>query len=176
MGFASLLRPLFQHINILSSNGRTVTAGRSKGPQLTMSIFFTHTRVIWWVTPNEKRNAKVLGVPTHWITAIWGLAFVVPDILKGVLAQVGKPPKNHPPNPHSMWHRIENTCIVFQVFVRIGYTIWAVNFMRMSRQWLIHSEGTEDNSWRVMGWTNVAAAVLLTVSHLLKFSVRFRRN
>jgi RTA1 like protein len=128
-----------------------------------LAIMFTHTRIIWLVTPNDKRNVKTLGVPSNWITCIWGFVFVLPDMVKGAISQLGQPKKGEMPNPHSIFHRIESICGVFQIIAVIAYTLWAANFMRISASWHPYDQMVKRKNWRLLGWIDVAASLLVTV-------------
>jgi hypothetical protein len=128
-----------------------------------LAIMFTHTRIIWLVTPNDKRNFKTLGVPSNWITFVWAFPFVLPDMVKGVISQLGQPAKGEKPNPHSIFHRIESICNVFQIIAVAAYTLWAANFMRKSASWHPYDEMVNRKNWRLLGWTDVAASLLITV-------------
>jgi RTA1 like protein len=128
-----------------------------------LAIMFTHTRIIWLVTPNDKRNARVLGVPSNWITCIWGFAIILPDMVKGVVSQLGTPAKGQKPNPHSIYHRVESICGVLQIVAIAAYTIWAANFMRKSASWHPYDAMVKRRNWRLLGWIDVAASVIVTV-------------
>jgi hypothetical protein len=129
---------------------------------LGIGIFFVFTRLVWFVTPNEKRNKHVIGMPVHHLSFLWGLAFVVPDMVKGVMGFAFKPQPGQPMDSHSFPVRIEEICMVIQVFVWLLYTIWTIRFMRMSSHWLIPGEA-EAKDWRRLGWTTVAASAVMTV-------------
>jgi hypothetical protein len=126
-------------------------------------IFFTFTRVIWWVTPNDKRTRKVIGFPVHLISFCWTLLFALPDVVKAVASNVNKPPEGKPPNPTSMGNRIQQICLAVNFFVIALWTLWAIRFMRMSRRWVISGEA-EDKDWRALGWACIGGGVLLSVS------------
>ena len=130
---------------------------------LGISIFFTFTRVIWWVTPNDKRSRRVLWFPIHKISFCWTLLFALPDIGKGIAGNIGKPAEGKMPNPASIGSRIQQICLAVGFFVAALWTLWAIRFMRMSRKWIINGEA-EDKDWRKLGWACVGSGVLLTVS------------
>jgi hypothetical protein len=130
---------------------------------IALAIMFNHTRIVWYVTPNEKRNFKTLGVPPNWITLVWGLTFVPPDAVKGIMAQMGQPQQGKRPDPHSVFHRIEIICCVVQIISISAFTIWAANFMRKSRSWQPYNDAVKRRNWKLLGWTDVFASVLITV-------------
>jgi len=123
----------------------------------TMMIF---TRVIWWVTPIENLNSRVLGMPHRHMTLLWGLAFVVPDLVKAVISQVDKPKPGEHPSPKAMGHRIELVCLILQFFVILGWAVWATMFMVKARRWIVPIE-LERARWTVLGWSCVAAGFIL---------------
>jgi hypothetical protein len=127
---------------------------------LGIGIFFVFTRVIWFVTPNDKRNKHVIGLPVHHISFLWGLAFVIPDMVKGVMGIAFKELAQC--DPHSFPVRVEEICMVIQLFVFMLYTVWTVRFMQMSNHWLIPGEA-EARNWRKLGWTTVIASAVMTV-------------
>jgi len=127
---------------------------------LAIGIFFVFTRVIWFVTPNEKRNKQVIGLPIHHITLLWGLAFVIPDLTKGVMGMAFKELAQC--DPHSYPVRIEEICMVIQIFVFMLFTVWTARFMQMANHWLIPGEA-EAKNWRKLGWATVASSAIMTV-------------
>jgi hypothetical protein len=130
---------------------------------LAISIIFTFTRIIWWVTPNEKRSRKVLLFPVHKISFFWTLFFAIPDGTKGILSQLSRPGPGKRPNPTSVFNRIQQICLTAQFFVMVLWTLWATRLMRMSRKWVISGEA-EDKNWRALGWACIAASTILSVS------------
>jgi hypothetical protein len=124
--------------------------------KVVIANMFTMTRIIWWVTPNERRNAATLYSPPHWISFVWVLMFSVPDIGKAVSQQVFK-------HGNPTGTKIAAICQVLQVFALIGHFLFSLRFMRISRRWLING-GAEDKRWRDLGWTVVAVGGLLVVS------------
>jgi hypothetical protein len=126
---------------------------------------FTMTRIIWWVTPNERRNMATLYAPPHWISFVWALMFSLLDIGKSV----GQNAFKHT-DPTGI--KIQDIGNILQVFVLIGHFLFSLRFMRMSRRWLIHG-AAEEKKWRDLGWTVVAVGGILTVSLvLLTYSYR----
>jgi hypothetical protein len=130
---------------------------------LGISLFFTFTRIIWWVTPNEKRTRNVLWFPVHKISFFWTLFFAIPDMTKAIISNMEKPEKGKPPNPASLFNRIQQICLAIQFFVVVLWTLWAARLMRVSRKWVISGEA-EDKNWRALGWACVASSTLLSVS------------
>ncbi|KAF2434667.1 hypothetical protein EJ08DRAFT_426080 [Tothia fuscella] len=123
------------------------------GPSLAViGNIFTLTRVIWWVTPNERRNFKTLCAPPHAISMMWAVLFSIPDIAKSVGQQAFKPQ-----DPTGL--KIQEIGQVLQFFALLGFFIFALRFMRMSKRWLVHG-AAEEKQWRKLGWTTVAVAGL----------------
>jgi hypothetical protein len=117
---------------------------------------FTYTRIVWFVTPNEKRNFKTLWGPPKATSIMWGLLFTLADGTKGVAQNVLKPT-----DPLST--KIVETAQIVQLFMYLAFFLVTLRFMRMSRRWLIHGAAEEKN-WRKLGWTVVASSGLLAVS------------
>jgi hypothetical protein len=134
---------------------------------LAISIIFTFTRIIWWVTPNEKRTRKVLLFPVHKVSFFWTIFFAVPDMAKGILSQLSRPGPGKRPNPTSVFNRIQQICLTAQFFVMVLWTLWAARLMRISRKWVISGEA-EDKNWRALGLACIASSTILSVgSHVV---------
>jgi len=133
-------------------------------PSLTaILLIMIFTRVIWLTTPNSVRNRKNIGMPIHQISLLWGLAFVIPDIVKGIAQNINKPKPGEHPDPASLSNRIETICLVVQFFSIAGWTVFATVFMRKSRHWPPPTEG-ERPGVREIGWAMVACGAIITVS------------
>jgi hypothetical protein len=126
---------------------------------------FTMTRVIWWVTPNERRTIHTLKAPPKMISFMWVGLFSLCDIGKSVGQQAFKPHTN----PTGL--KIQEIGSVLQFFVLAGFLMFALRFMRISRRWLIHGD-CEEKKWRKLGWTVVICAAILAV----RYSFAFRND
>lgn len=128
---------------------------------LIFGAIFTMTRVIWWVTPNDRRNIQTLWAPPKMISLTWGFTCAIPDIVKSVGQNAFKP---HDP----LGMKIQVIGQVLQVFAFGGFFLFSVRFMKISRRWLIHG-ACEEKRWRNLGWTVCGVAGLLAFHHI--FSV-----
>jgi len=129
------------------------------GPTMVViANMFTMTRVIWLVTPNERRNMATLYAPPHWMSFMWVLMFSVFDIGKSIGQQAFK-------HTDPTGTKIQDIGQVLQVFVLAGHFLFSLRFMRMSRRWLIHG-AAEEKRWRDLGWTAVAVGGILTFRHV----------
>ncbi|KAF2666083.1 hypothetical protein BT63DRAFT_463244 [Microthyrium microscopicum] len=128
---------------------------------VTIQTMMVFTRVIWWVTPIENLNSKVLGLPHRHLTFLWALGFVIPDLAKAVVSQLDKPKPGAHPNPKGMGNRIEQICLIFQFFAIAGWSLWATMLMRRARRWIVPVE-LDRVRWHLLGWTCVASGFLLS--------------
>jgi hypothetical protein len=132
---------------------------------LGIGVIMTFTRVIWWITPNEKRNKSVLKTPPHALSLIWASAFAIPDMVKAVASFLGKPKgHNERPNPTSMFNRIQSVSLVVQFFAIACWTLWALRYMHISKYWLMSGEVIEKKG-RKLGWVCFFAGCLVSVSN-----------
>jgi hypothetical protein len=131
----------------------------ASGTITSIGIIFTYTRVMFWVTPDDKRNFSTLWSPPMWTSFTWGLLLSFGDAAK-TIAQL----LIERTNPLSS--RIQTIATVYQFFVISGFAFTAYRFMMISRRWLIHGE-CETKDWRKLGWTIVWAATTIAVSHPL---------
>lgn len=124
------------------------------------------TRVIWWMTPDEKRTKQVLKVAPNVMSLFWAGFAVIPDMAKAPASILGKP-KGHDerPNPTSIWERITSVCLVVQFFAFFCWTLWAVRYMLISRRWMMSGDVIEKRGRR-LGWACVVAGVFVCVSTL----------
>jgi len=119
------------------------------------------TRVIWWVTPNERRNVQTLKAPPMMMSLMWCGIFTIADLGKAVSQHLFKPT-----DPMGM--KIQEIGQLIQFFILSGFFLWALRFMTISRRWLIASE-CQEARWRKLGWTVVSVSGLLATRWL--FSV-----
>lgn len=125
---------------------------------VSLANVFTYTRLVWWVTPNEKRNFKTLWGPPKATSIMWGGLFTVAEITKAVAQNALKPT-----DPLST--KIQETAQIAQFFMFLAFFLVSLRFMRISGRWLIHG-AVEEKNWRKLGWTIVVSAGVLTVSSL----------
>jgi hypothetical protein len=130
---------------------------------LAVMTVVTFSRVVWWVTPDEKRNRRALGLPPHTLSAVWAGMLFFPDVFKAVAGTLGKPKPHSAPDPAFLLNRVQSVAWIVQFFVIASWTMWALRFMAKSRKWLIAVDAMEMR-WRKLGWTCVACGVLLSVS------------
>jgi uncharacterized BrkB/YihY/UPF0761 family membrane protein len=107
------------------------------------------------VTPNDKRNAATLWGPPKAMSLCWGFATMIPDIIKIVGQKAFKEE-----DPTGI--RMQTIGQMVQNLVVAGFFIMTLRFMVMSKKWLINGEA-EEKKWRVLGWTTVTIAGLMTV-------------
>lgn len=132
---------------------------------LGITAIMTFTRVIWWITPDDKRNKSTLKTPPQAISIIWAGAYVIPDIVKAISSFLGKP-KSHDerPNPASLLNRLQSISLVVQFFAIACWTLWALRYMHKSKFWLLSREVIERKGRR-LGWVCFISGVLLSVRH-----------
>jgi len=118
-----------------------------------IATIFTFTRLMWWVTPNDKRNMQQIGLPVKWVSAIWAGMSIGCDIAKGLGMNV---------HTISFASKIQLIGMVVQVFVFAGFAIFASRFMIRAQRWAVNGNA-ESKSWEKLGWTIVAAMTVLTV-------------
>ncbi|KAF2404391.1 hypothetical protein EJ06DRAFT_518806 [Trichodelitschia bisporula] len=123
-----------------------------------IGTIFTMTRLVWWVTPNERRNLQTLMAPPKMISFMWAGFVSICDISKAV-GQMGFP------HGHPTGTKIMQIATVVQFFVYAGYAVWALRFMMISRRWVIHHDA-EAKNWRSLGWSVVLASVMLAARHV----------
>lgn len=132
------------------------------GALLAVLIIMTFTRIIWLVTPNDKRTFKELGVPPRAMSLFWGGLLIITDMIKIIAQTMGKPKDPHAkPDPKSSFARTQTIAIILQFFVVVGFTIWTLSFMMRSRRWILHPE-VHNRNWRTLGWSCVAMSLLAT--------------
>ncbi|QDS69965.1 hypothetical protein FKW77_002815 [Venturia effusa] len=122
---------------------------------------FTFTRIMWWVTPNDKRNAATLMSPPRYMSLCWGFALTIPDIVK-MIGQRAIHPEN-PMDPTSL--RVQTIGQQVQFVVMVAFFVMTLRFMIISKRWLIHGE-CEEKRWRTLGWVTVSIAGLMAVRTL----------
>ncbi|KAE9963839.1 hypothetical protein EG328_011017 [Venturia inaequalis] len=122
---------------------------------------FTFTRIMWWVTPNNKRNAATLMSPPRQMSLCWGFAVMIPDIAK-MVGQRAVHPEN-PMDPTSL--RIQTIGQQIQLVVLTAFFVMTLRFMIISKKWLIHGE-CEEKQWRTLGWVTVSIAGLMALRTL----------
>jgi hypothetical protein len=130
---------------------------------MSIATIMTFTRVIWWMTPLECMNRKLLGLPHHWISFIWAGILTTQDITKALAANFGKPKEGEHPNPAAATYRIQQIALCLQFFIMLAWTIWAVLIMKMAKRWT-RLDDEEDLKARVFGWVCVAVGGIMTVS------------
>ncbi|TID19752.1 RTA1-domain-containing protein [Venturia nashicola] len=122
---------------------------------------FTFTRIMWWVTPNDKRNSATLMSPPRQMSMLWGFAVMIPDLVK-MVGQRAIHPEN-PMDPTSL--RVQTIGQQVQFVALVGFFIMTLRFMIISNKWLIHGECVEKR-WRSLGWVTVCIAGLMAVRTL----------
>jgi hypothetical protein len=132
---------------LLDTAGGTVT---------NIGIIFTYTRLMFWVTPEDKRHFQTLWSPPMWTSFTWAFLLFIGDASKTV-AQMALDRMS----PLSML--IQIIALIYQFFVLAGFTFVTYRFMRISKKWLVHGE-CDAKDWRRLGWTIVASAAIMTVS------------
>jgi hypothetical protein len=130
---------------------------------ISIATMMTFTRIIWWMTPLECMNHKLLGLPHHWISFIWTGMLASQDIIKAIAGNIGKPKEGERPNPSAATYRIQQIALTLQFFVILGWTIWSTLIMKMAKRWT-RLEDVEDAKARTMGWVCVGIGGILTVS------------
>jgi hypothetical protein len=126
------------------------------GTLVSIGTIFTYTRVMWFVTPDDKRNFKTLWSPPMWTSLFWGFLLFIGDATKTVA-------QNFLMQTSPLSVKIQLIAQIYQFFVLSAFTFCAYRFMMMSKRWVIHGE-CEEKNWRRLGWTVVLAASILTVS------------
>jgi len=119
---------------------------------------FTFTRIMWWVTPNDKRTIGTIWGPPKAFSLTWGFAAALPDIAKTVGQKAFKQT-----DPTGI--RVQAIAQIFQVFVVCALFATMLRFMMISKRWIIHGEAEEKN-WRTLGWTATAVSGLLSFHHI----------
>jgi hypothetical protein len=131
---------------------------------LGMMAIMTFTRFIWWTAPAEKRRARLLLMPVNWVSFIWVTLVWVPDLTRGVAAQLGKPKhKGEKVDANSIYTQIQTGAIAITFASYACWTLWAMIFMYRSRGWLVSHE-VAFKKGRSLGWVCIAAGILVTVS------------
>ena len=118
-----------------------------------IGTIFTFTRLIWWVTPNDKLNMQNVGVPVKWVSAIWAGMSIGCDIAKAV----GMNLRTIPFAP-----KIQLIGTVVQTFVFAGFAIFTTRFMIRAQRWAVNGDA-QSKSWENLGWTMVAVMSVLAV-------------
>lgn len=126
------------------------------GSVTNMGIIFTYTRLMFWVTPEDKRNMQTLWSPPMWTSFTWAFLLFIGDASK-TAAQTALDRMSPPAI------LIQQIAFTYLLFVLGGFTFLTYRFMRMSKRWVIHGE-CEAKDWRRLGWTIVASAAIMTVS------------
>jgi hypothetical protein len=131
---------------------------------LGMMAIMTFTRFIWWTAPVEKRQKRVLLMPVNWISFIWVTLVWIPDLTRGVAAQLGKPKhKGEKVDAQSLYTQIQTGAIAITFAAYAFWTLWAMLYMYRSRGWLVNEE-VAFKKGRNLGWICIAAGILVTVS------------
>jgi hypothetical protein len=138
------------------------------GTIASLGTIFTYTRVVWWVTPDDKRNFQTLLSPPGWTSIMWGLLLFIGDATKTVAQNVLKQT-----DPISL--KIQITAQIYQFFVLSAFAFTTYRFMTMSKRWVVHGE-CEEKNWRKLGWTVVLCASISAVSSLSADSSVFADN
>lgn len=128
----------------------------ASGTVTSIGIIFTYTRVMFWVTPDDKRNFQTLWSPPMWTSFLWGFLLFIGDASKTVA-------QNALERTDPLSSMVQLIAQIYQFFVLSGFTFLTYRFMMMSRRWLIHGE-CEEKDWRRLGWTVVLAAATMAVS------------
>jgi RTA1 like protein len=127
------------------------------GSLIGIANIFTFTRLMWWVTPSDKRNARTLLCPPKWISAVWVGTLAATDIVKTVGMNLRM-------NPTAQ--RAEEIGLVLQFFVLAAFAGLMGRFMWMSRAWLVNGDA-EARDWRMLGWTICSVAAIDAVSFIV---------
>lgn len=144
------------HVTNLTAFAAQVLATAIPESLVAIGDIFTFTRIMWWVTPTDKRNHENMGVPVKWVSAIWASMSVTCDILKAIGSTLRT-------NPTAQ--KVEMVGLILQFFVFTAFTMYSARFMWRARRWLISGEA-EAKSWERLGWTVVGVMGTLAVCHL----------
>lgn len=131
----------------------------------------TFGRLIYWVTPENRRGFRQVWVPARFITIIFTsldmLSFSIQCI--GIFFLIAKlSNSNQTPNQQNQSiktaYDILRVGFIMQNVVFGVFTIVAVRFMFASKAWKFDWPGNGSNKWRTLGWAVVTAALLIFVS------------
>lgn len=141
------------HVTNLTAFAVQMLATSIPASLVAIGNIFTFTRLMWWVTPSDKRTFQTIGVPTKWVSAIWASMSVACDILKSIGSNLRT-------NPTAQ--KVEMIGLILQFFVFAAFTLFSARFMWRARSWLISGEA-ESKYWERLGWTIVGVMGTLAV-------------
>jgi hypothetical protein len=136
-----------------------VNCGRIPGTLLAISIIFTYTRLIWWITPLEHRNSETLWLPFRATSLIIAGAQLVAEVMMTI--GTGQVVKITIP-------RLVSSGAVLEMLVWMSLTVLVARFTLISRRWPMDVE-TRQGSLE-LGLALVGSSVLLSVSLCLSTS------
>ena len=129
------------------------------------TCYMTFGRIVYWVSPEEKRSFKYTWVPARWITT----TFISLDILgfiiscAGIFAFISNMSKTDLTADQKAFfpYQVLKFGFVWQIVVFFLFTVIALHFMFSSKSYEYNwPEGSGE--WRKIAWTVFIAMAILT--------------
>ena len=130
----------------------------------------TFGRIVFWVTPEEKRTFRYTWVPARWITTFfvsWDMAgFVISCI--GVFVLIANASKkgltpDQQQNNLNITYSILRVAFIWQIVVFAVFTIVSFRFMFASKAWKYDWPENGIKHWRKIAWAVNGASSLVMV-------------
>jgi len=89
-------------------------------------VAMTYTRIIWWVTPDSKRNISTLWLPIHVTTFLPSVIQIGGDAMKGAGQQMAV----HDPNT-----KLVSIGLLLMLWTYLFFTATTLHFWFISKHW-----------------------------------------
>ena len=141
------------------------------------AAYMTHGRIIYWVSPQEKRTVRHIWAPARWITATFIsldlFAFFISCI--GIFVFIGNQAKSdlNDGQKREIPYQVLKVAFFWQIAVFFIFTIVSFRFMFSSKSFK-YDWPNGSLAWRKLAWTNIGTMFIITVSYqrnLLSFCV-----
>lgn len=133
-------------------------------------------RIIYWVTPESHRGIRHIWIPARFMSLIFmlmdGLSFVIQCI--GVFVLIGSLSKSDLTTEQQdmavrLTYNILKVGFILQVMVYGLFTVIAVRFMVVSKQWKYDWPISDAPSWRHLAWVITICTSMIMVRNLRFF-------
>ena len=134
---------------------------------LAATCYMTYGRIIYWVTPKDKRTIRYTWVPTRWVTTTFVsldfLAFAICCI--GIFVFIANEGKSDlsPAEKREIPYQVLKVSFFWQIAVFFIVTIATLRFMFASKNFK-YDWPDESGQWRKIAWTNSGCIFVILVS------------
>jgi hypothetical protein len=134
------------------------------------ACYATFSRIIWWVTPQERRQIRLLWCPLQFVAPI-SIGLV---LIASLFTLIGAGIAATTYLKESLLEKLPQEGLallqmglILQLVGLLTFSSIAIQFMLVSRHWMDISPPSAAHlrvGWRGLGWTVITAILLLTVS------------